>query len=252
MHEPEYYSVGLIQSSVSSCRTYLFWRNRAKMADNGDYLKGSVQETGDRQVSELALHRQPSGTDAEIPPVTKKLAEFITALLVLLYNLLRRFRALGRTTARTVLQYMQTPPVDIEGRDKMKRDGEQIKVNLKEICHEESKLREKVNFHFQDAHSLILLNLSNDRAVVAFYPYFHSFFRNFQQKKTNGITNFKRQNRNKPQKCDTKATTAMNVTDSTHPTIFMCYYYYQHPFYHQYHYMATNVNYYNNCLHQQN
>ena len=78
---------------------------------------------------------------------------------------------------------MQTPPVDIEGRDKMKRDGEQIKVNLKEICHEESKLREKVNFHFQDAHSLILLNLSNDRAVVAFYPYFHSFFRNFQQKK---------------------------------------------------------------------
>ena len=153
------------------------------MADNGDYLKGSVQETGDRQVSELAHHRQPSGTDAEIPPVTKKLAEFITALLVLLYNLLRRFRALVRTTARTVLQYMQTPPVDIEGRDKMKRDGEQIKVNLKEICHDESKLREKVNFHFQDAHSLILLNLSNDRAVVAFYPYFHSFFRNFQQKK---------------------------------------------------------------------
>ena len=40
----------------------------------------------------------------------------------------------------------------------------------------------------------------------------------------------------------TSWTTAMNVTDSSHPMIFMCYYYYQHPFYHQYHYMATNAN----------
>ena len=41
---------------------------------------------------------------------------------------------------------------------------------------------------------------------------------------------------------DTTATTAMNVTDSSHPMIFMYYYYYQHPFYHQYHYMATKAN----------
>ena len=52
---------------------------------------------------------------------------------------------------------MQTPPVDIEGRDKMKRDGEQIKVNLKEICHEESKLREKVNFTFKMLTALFYL-----------------------------------------------------------------------------------------------
>ena len=39
---------------------------------------------------------------------------------------------------------------------------------------------------------------------------------------------------------DTKATTA--VTDSSHPMIFMYYYYYQHPFYYQYHYMATKAN----------
>ena len=142
------------------------------MADNGDSLKGSVQETGDRQVSELVLHRHPSGTDAEISPVTKKLAEFIAALLVLLYNLPKGFLAIVPTTARTVVQYMQTPPIDIEGRDKMKHDGEQIKVSLKEICHEESKLWEKVNVHFQDTHSLILLNLNNDRAVFAFYPNF--------------------------------------------------------------------------------
>ena len=128
------------------------------MADNGDSLKGSVQETGDRQVSELVLHCHPSGTDAEISPVTKKLAEFIAALLVLLYNLPRGLLAIVPTTARTVVQYMQTPPIDIEGRDKMKHDGEQIKVSLKEICHEESKLWEKVNVHFQDTHSLILLN----------------------------------------------------------------------------------------------
>ena len=41
---------------------------------------------------------------------------------------------------------------------------------------------------------------------------------------------------------DTTATKAMNATDSSHPMIFMYYYYYQHPFYHQYHYMATNAN----------
>ena len=40
---------------------------------------------------------------------------------------------------------------------------------------------------------------------------------------------------------DTTATTAMNVTDSSHPMIFMYYYYYQHPFYNQYHYMATKA-----------
>ena len=142
------------------------------MVDNGDSLKESVQETGDRQVSELVLHRHPSGTDAEISPVTKKLAEFIAALLVLLYNLPRGFLAIVPTTARTVVQYMQTPPIDIEGRDKMKHDGEQIKVSLKEICHEESNLWEKVNVHFQDTHSLILLNLNNDRAVFAFYSNF--------------------------------------------------------------------------------
>ena len=39
----------------------------------------------------------------------------------------------------------------------------------------------------------------------------------------------------------------MNVTDSTHPTIFMYYYYYQHPIYHQYHYTETIANYNNNC-----
>ena len=104
--------------------------------------------------------------------MTKKLAEFIAALLVLLYNLPRGFLAIVPTTARTVIQYMQTPPIDIEGRDKMKHDGEQIKVSLKEICHEESNLWEKVNVHFQDTHSLILLNLNNDRAVFAFYSNF--------------------------------------------------------------------------------
>ena len=104
--------------------------------------------------------------------MTKRLAEFIAALLVLLYNLPRGFLAIVPTTACTVVQYMQTPPIDIEGRDKMKHDGEQIKVSLKEICHEESKLWEKVNVHFHDTHSLILLNLNNDRAVFAFYSNF--------------------------------------------------------------------------------
>ena len=146
------------------------------MVDNGDSVKGSVQdslddkktlptpfqETGNRQVSELAPHRHPSGTDAEISPVTKKLAEFIAALLVLLYNLPRGFLAIVPTTARTVVQYMQIPPVDIERRDKMKRDVEEIQLNMKQICNDESKLEDKVNLHFQDTHSVILLNLDND------------------------------------------------------------------------------------------
>ena len=57
---------------------------------------------------------------------------------------------------------MQIPPVDIEGRDKMKRDVEEIQLNMKQICNDESKLKDKVNLHFQDTHSVILLNLDND------------------------------------------------------------------------------------------
>ena len=146
------------------------------MVDNGDFVKGSVQdsldhkktlptpfqETGDRQVSELALHRQPRGIKAENPSATKKLAEVIAALLVLLFDLPGGSFAIVLTTARTVVQYMQIPPVDIEGRDKMKCDVEEIQIIMKEICNDESKLKDKVNFHFQDTHSVILLNLDND------------------------------------------------------------------------------------------
>ena len=57
---------------------------------------------------------------------------------------------------------MQIPPVDIEGRDKMKRDVEEIQLNMKQICNDETKLEDKVNLHFQDTHSVILLNLDND------------------------------------------------------------------------------------------
>ena len=146
------------------------------MVDNGNSVKGSVQdslddkktlptpfqETGNRQVSELAPHRQPRGIEAENPSATKKLAEVIEALLVLMFNLPGGSFAIVLSTARTVVQYMQIPPVDIEGRDKMKRDVEEIQLNMKQICYDESKLEDKVNLHFQDTHSVILLNLDND------------------------------------------------------------------------------------------
>ena len=146
------------------------------MVDNGDSVKGSVQdsldhkktlptpfqETGDRQVSELAPIRQQRGIEAENPSATKKLAEVIAALLVLLFSLPGGSFAIVLTIAHTVVQYMQIPPVDIEGRDKMKRDVEEIQLNMKKICNDERKLKNKVNFHFQDTHSVILLNLDND------------------------------------------------------------------------------------------
>ena len=146
------------------------------MVDNGDSVKGSVQdslddkktlptpfqETGNRQVSELAPHRQPRGIEAENLSATKKLAEVIAALLVLMFNLPGGSFAIVLSTARTVVQYMQIPPVDIERRDKMKRDVEEIQLNMKQICNDETKLEDKVNLHFQDTHSVILLNLDND------------------------------------------------------------------------------------------
>lgn len=80
-----------------------------------------------------------------------------------MFNLPGGSFAIVLSTARTVVQYMQIPPVDIERRDKMKRDVEEIQLNMKQICNDETKLEDKVNLHFQDTHSVILLNLDNDQ-----------------------------------------------------------------------------------------
>lgn len=133
------------------------------MGDLDDHEEPSrtpLQETGGRQVLE---ETQQQANEAEIPSATKKLAERIAALLMFLYILFKRPRAFVCTTARTVVQRLQIPSVNVKERAQMKHVGNEIKDQLKEICQEESKLKEKVeevNFLSQDTHGIILTSLT--------------------------------------------------------------------------------------------
>ena len=120
------------------------------------------QETGGRQVSGRALHRQSQGIKAEIPSKTEMVAEIIAALLVLLFNLPVRSFAIGRTRARTAVQYLQTLPVDVKGRDKMKHDSKEIKCHLKKFAMGKQ-IEGKGKFHFQDTLSVISLTTFRGR-----------------------------------------------------------------------------------------
>ncbi|XP_022794087.1 uncharacterized protein LOC111332885 [Stylophora pistillata] len=127
------------------------------------------QETGGPQSSELALPRPPQEMESENPSAAKRLAEVIAALLVALFNLPGGSFTIFCTIARSAVQYFfQIPPINVEERDKVKLDGEEIKLRLKEISHEGNKLEEKFsNFPYHSAVNLIKwewdLSIARDR-----------------------------------------------------------------------------------------